>query len=400
MAGPTFWNAAVLSTIGLLMGLYVAWRLFWPLRLPVWAKALLSLLLVGLAVQLRIVATFWGTMASPEIPKMAIAVLATGSTAVLLLALAMLLFDACLLAARALRLPGAVSALRTPLLRPLAAGVALLLSAYGVSQGMAVPKPRQVEVAIKDLPAAFDGYRMLQLTDIHASRLLTGDWVRQVVAESNALKPDLIVITGDLIDGTVDARRDDFRPLGDLQAPDGVIAITGNHEYYAQYSDWMQAFRALHMQVLENSHTQVRRGDAALTIAGVTDPVAARYGLPLPDLRAALAGADPAAPVILLDHRPRNAADAAARGVKLQLSGHTHGGQIVGMDQLVKRANGGFVSGRYEVDGMTLYVSNGAGLWAGFPARIGVPSEITLFTLRRAPRTLMGSDPFATGKGL
>ncbi len=387
MAGPTFWNAAVLSTIGLLMGLYVAWRLFWPLRLPVWAKALLSLLLVGLAVQLRIVATFWGTMASPEIPKMAIAVLATGSTAVLLLA-------------RALRLPGAVSALRTPLLRPLAAGVALLLSAYGVSQGMAVPKPRQVEVAIKDLPAAFDGYRMLQLTDIHASRLLTGDWVRQVVAESNALKPDLIVITGDLIDGTVDARRDDFRPLGDLQAPDGVIAITGNHEYYAQYSDWMQAFRALHMQVLENSHTQVRRGDAALTIAGVTDPVAARYGLPLPDLQAALAGADPAAPVILLDHRPRNAADAAARGVKLQLSGHTHGGQIVGMDQLVKRANGGFVSGRYEVDGMTLYVSNGAGLWAGFPARIGVPSEITLFTLRRAPRTLMGSDPFATGKGL
>ncbi len=385
MAGPTFWNAAVLSTIGLLMGLFVAWRLFWPLRLPVWAKALLSLLLVALGVQLRIVATFWGTMASPEIPKMAIAMLATGSTAVLLLALAMLLFDAGLLLARVLRLPRAVSALRTPLLRPLAAGVALLLSAYGVSQGMAVPKPRQVEVAIKDLPAAFDGYRMLQLTDIHASRLLTGDWVRQVVAESNALKPDLIVITGDLIDGTVDARRDDFRPLADLQAPDGVIAITGNHEYYAQYSDWMQAFRALHMQVLENSHTQVQRGDAALTIAGVTDPVAARYGLPLPDLQAALAGADPAAPVILLDHRPRNAADAAARGVKLQLSGHTHGGQIIGMDQLVKRANGGFVSGRYEVDGMTLYVSNGAGLWAGFPARIGVPSEITLFTLRRAP---------------
>ncbi|WP_313052147.1 metallophosphoesterase [Stenotrophomonas cyclobalanopsidis] len=385
MAGPTFWNAAVLSTISLLMGLFVAWRLFWPLRLPGWAKALLSLLLVALAVQLRIVATFWGTMASPEIPKMAIAMLATGSTAVLLLALAMLLFDAGLLLARVLRLPRAVSALRTPLLRPLAAGVALLLSAYGVSQGMAVPKPRQVEVAIKDLPAAFDGYRMLQLTDIHASRLLTGDWVRQVVAESNALKPDLIVITGDLIDGTVDARRDDFRPLGDLQAPDGVIAITGNHEYYAQYSDWMQAFRALHMQVLENSHTQVQRGDAALTIAGVTDPVAARYGLPLPDLQAALAGADPAAPVILLDHRPRNAADAAARGVKLQLSGHTHGGQIIGMDQLVKRANGGFVSGRYEVDGMTLYVSNGAGLWAGFPARIGVPSEITLFTLRRAP---------------
>ena len=375
----------MLSTIGLLMGLYVALRLFWPLRLPVWLKAVLSLLLVAIAVQLRIVATFWGTMASPEIPKLAIAVLATGSTAVLLLALVMLVMDVCLLGAWLLRRPRVTAALRAPWLRPGAGMLALLVSAWGASQGMAVPKTRQIEVAIAGLPAAFEGYRVLQLTDIHASRLLTGDWVRQVVAESNALAPDVVVITGDLIDGTVQARRNDFRPLGDLRAPDGVIAITGNHEYYAQYSEWMQAFRALHMQVLENSHVQVRRGDAALTIAGVTDPVAARYGLPLPDLQAALAGADPANPVILLDHRPRNAKDAAARGVKLQLSGHTHGGQILGMDQLVKRANGGFVSGRYRVDGMTLYVSNGAGLWAGFPARIGVPSEITLITLRRAP---------------
>ncbi|HGM4745264.1 metallophosphoesterase [Stenotrophomonas maltophilia] len=378
---------AVLSTIGLLMGLYVAWRLFWPLRMPIWMKVVLSLLLVGVAVQLRIVAMFWGTMASPEIPKLAIATLATGSTAVLLLALLMLVLDAGLLLSHLLRWPRIVSVLRASKLRPLGGLAALLVSGYGISQGMAVPQPRQIDVAIKDLPAAFDGYRVLQLTDIHASRLLTGDWVRKVVDKSNALTPDLIVITGDLIDGSVEARRDDARPLADLRAPDGVVAITGNHEYYAQYQAWMQAFRALHMQVLENSHLQVRRDDAALTIAGVTDPVAARYGLPLPlpDLETALAGADPSAPVILLDHRPRNAREAAARGVKLQLSGHTHGGQIFGMDQLVKRANGGYVSGRYDVDGMTLYVSNGAGLWAGFPARIGVPSEITLITLRRAP---------------
>ncbi|PAV73785.1 hypothetical protein WR25_23141 [Diploscapter pachys] len=106
---------------------------------------------------------------------------------------------------------------------------------------MVVPKPRQIEVSIAGLPAAFDGYRVLQLTDIHASRLLTGDWVRRVVDESNALTPDLIVITGDLIDGSVEARRDDARPLADLRAPDGVVAITGNHEYYAQYRAWMQA---------------------------------------------------------------------------------------------------------------------------------------------------------------
>ena len=375
----------MLSVIGFVLAVYLAWRLVWPLRLPRAARALLSLLVVALALHHRIVASFAGTMASPEIPKAVIAVLATGFTTLLLSAVFVLLLDAALLGARLLRRPRALSVLRARWLRPGAAAAALLLSAYGIWQGMAVPQTRQLEVAIEGLPASFEGYRVLQLTDIHASRLLTGRWVEQVVARSNALHPDLVVITGDLIDGSVAARADDFAPLGKLHAPDGVIAITGNHEYYAQYAEWMQAFRGLGMQVLENTHTRVSRGGATLTIAGVTDPVAARYGLPMPDLSAALAGADPGAPVILLDHRPGAARANAAQGVTLQLSGHTHGGHIVGMDQLVKRANGGFVSGRYVVDGMTLYVSNGAGLWPGFAARIGVPSEITLITLRAAP---------------
>lgn len=372
----------MLSVIASILALYVVLRLVWPLRLPLVVRLVLAALVFATALHHRIVAQFAGTMASPEIPKMAIAVLATGFTALLLGALFLLLLDGALLLARLLRSAKGVAVLRTRWLRPVLGVLALGLGAFGISQGMAVPKPRSIEVEISGLPAAFDGYRVLQLTDIHASRLLTGDWVEKVVAESNALHPDLVVITGDLIDGTVSARANDYRPLGELQAPDGVIAITGNHEYYAQYADWMQAFRGLGMQVLENTHTEVRRGGAVLTIAGVTDPVAARYGLPLPDLDAALLGADPRAPVILLDHRPLQAAAHAARGVKLQLSGHTHGGHIVGMDRLVKQANGGFVSGRYQVGDMTLYVSNGAGLWPGFAARIGVPSEITLLTLK------------------
>ncbi|MFL9582705.1 metallophosphoesterase [Stenotrophomonas sp. AB1(2024)] len=368
----------MLSVVGVVLALYVVWRLIWPLRMPVSVRGPLGLLVLALALHHRIVARFAGTMASPEIPKAALVVLASGFTALLLVAVFLLLLDGLLLGARLLRV---ADALRSGWLRPAAGGLALVLGVWGVQQGIAVPQTRQIEVAIAGLPEAFDGYRVLQLTDIHASRLLTGDWVAKVVAESNALKPDLVVITGDLVDGSVSARANDVRTLGQLQAPDGVIAITGNHEYYGQYAQWMQAFRALDMQVLENSHTQVTRNGAVLTIAGVTDPVAARYGLAMPDLSAALAGADPTAPVILLDHRPREAQANAARGVKLQLSGHTHGGHIVGMDQLVKRANGGYVSGRYEVDGMTLYVSNGAGLWPGFAARIGVPSEITLITL-------------------
>ena len=373
----------VLSVVGVVLALYVVWRLIWPLRVPVSLRGPLGLLVLALALHHRIVARFAGTMASPEIPKAAIAILASGFTALLLVAVFLLVLDILLVLARLLRQPRVADALRRSWLRPGAGVLALALGIYGVQQGMAVPQVRQVDVAIAGLPTAFDGYRVLQLTDIHASRLLTGDWVTQVVAESNAQKPDLVVITGDLVDGSVRARANDVRSLGQLHAPDGVIAITGNHEYYGQYAQWMQAFRGLGMQVLENSHTQVTRDGSSLTIAGVTDPVAARYGLPMPDLKAALAGADPSDPVILLDHRPNQAAANAAQGVKLQLSGHTHGGHIVGMDQLVKRANGGYVSGRYEVNGMTLYVSNGAGLWPGFAARIGVPSEITVFTLRR-----------------
>lgn len=383
MRPPLKTELPVLSVVGVVLALYVVWWLIWPLRVPVSVRGPLGLLVLALALHHRIVARFAGTMASPEIPKVAIAILASGFTALLLVAVFLLVLDILLLLARLLRQPRVADALRRSWLRPAAGVLALALGIYGVQQGMAVPQVRQVDVAIAGLPAAFDGYRVLQLTDIHASRLLTGDWVTKVVAESNALKPDLVVITGDLVDGSVRARANDVRSLGQLQAPDGVIAITGNHEYYGQYAQWMQAFRGLGMTVLENSHTPVIRNGASLTIAGVTDPVAARYGLPMPDLKAALSGADPNASVILLDHRPNQAAANAAQGVKLQLSGHTHGGHIVGMDQLVKRANGGYVSGRYEVNGMTLYVSNGAGLWPGFAARIGVPSEITVFTLRR-----------------
>jgi predicted MPP superfamily phosphohydrolase len=195
---------------------------------------------------------------------------------------------------------------------------------------------------------------------------------------------DLIVVTGDLIDGALSARMQDVEPLRDLHAPDGVYVIPGNHEYFFDNEAWMQHFASLGMKRLTNSHAMIERGGAQLTLAGVTDLSAPRAGLPGPDLKQALAGAPANVPIILLDHQPRNARQAASRGVALQLSGHTHGGMIRPLDLIIARANEGFVSGFYDVDGMQLYVNNGTALWPGFALRLGVPSELTRITLRRA----------------
>lgn len=162
-------------------------------------------------------------------------------------------------------------------------------------------------------------------------------------------------------------------------------AIPGNHEYFFDYDAWMRHLAGLGMHMLPNAHVVLERDGARLVLAGVTDLSAPGHGQPGPDLERALAGAPAGAPILLLDHQPRKAREAASRGVALQLSGHTHGGMIVGLDRLVAIGNGGFVSGRYDVEGMTLYVSNGTALWPGFALRLGRASELTRLTLRAEP---------------
>jgi predicted MPP superfamily phosphohydrolase len=261
-------------------------------------------------------------------------------------------------------------------------GVALCLSAYGVSQAIRVPPLNDIEIQIANLPPEFEGYRLVQLTDLHISRLFPAKWAEAVVSKTNALDADLIVITGDFIDGSVADRRGDVASLASLRARDGVYAIPGNHEYFFDYRDWMRHLATLNMTMLQNAHVVLTRGSGRLVLAGVTDLSARGHGAPAPDLDTAIADAPADAPIILLDHQPRLAQKAAASGIALQLSGHTHGGMVVGLDRVVARANNGFVSGRYQIGSMTLYVNNGTGIWPGFALRIGVPSELTRITLR------------------
>ncbi|YCI07206.1 metallophosphoesterase (plasmid) [Ensifer sp. D2-11] len=364
-----------------LLCLYVVVRFLLPLPGPRWLKGLLAVVLMVVFQHSLISLFVFGTMFSPEIPRMAIIWVNWLSGVVLFLAFFQLVLDVALLLAVAARR----RRFRIPQAARYGVGIgAVLLAAFAVSQAIRVPPVKEVEIAVKGLPAEFDGYRLIQLTDLHISRLFQAPWVEETVALANAQNPDLVVITGDLIDGDLQARSLDVAPLAKLKAKDGVFTIPGNHEYYFGHDEWMRQYEALGLRTISNSHVVLSRGEALLTLAGVNDLAAARFDLPGPDLQQARDGAPSDAPIILLNHQPRDARKAAQDGVALQLSGHTHGGMIPGFDRLIARFNNGFVSGLYEVDGMKLYVNNGTALWIGFALRLGVPSELTVVTLRSA----------------
>ena len=362
--------------------LYVVTRFIWPLPWDLPVKIAVALLLL-IAAQYH----FWsrlssGSVFTPEFPRPVVMLFNWVFAAIVLLAVFQLVLDLAMLVAMPARRGDAGMIVDARYAMGIAAFV---IAALGVRQAVRIPPARDVTIGIADLPETFDGYRLVQLTDLHISRLFPASWTDAVVDATDRLGAELIVVTGDVIDGSVATRRGDVEPLRGLRAPDGVFLIPGNHEYLSGYDSWMAHLASLGMRVLANGHAVIARGDGRLVLAGVTDPSARAVNRPPPDLEKALEGAPADAPILLLDHEPRMARRAAERGVALQLSGHTHGGMIWGLDRLVARANGGFVSGRYAVGGMTLYVNNGTGIWPGFAVRLGRPSELTRITLRRQP---------------
>lgn len=257
--------------------------------------------------------------------------------------------------------------------------LALVLSGYGIWRGTAEPAIREITLTFADLPPEADGFRIALLADLHADRQTRAPRIRRFVELANALKPDLIAVVGDFVDGKVPERGQELLPLRELKAPLGVYAVPGNHEYYSGYRPWMDFLSGLGLKMLENLGLELPN---RIYLAGVTDPAAYRVGGTVPDLKKALRGAAAGSFILLLAHQPALAHEAAGAGVSLQLSGHTHGGMIYGLDRIVGQFNGGFVSGRYKVGGMELYVSNGTGIWNGFPVRLGREAEITLITLK------------------
>ena len=256
------------------------------------------------------------------------------------------------------------------------------IAAWGVWGGVQEPVLRRVEVVVPDLPPALEGYTIAHLADPHASSLLRAARTRRLVSLIDAARPDLVVCTGDIVDGRVNRRAADVLPLMDLQAPDGVWFVAGNHEFYGDAQAWKAWYARQGFRFLREEWVRVRPD---LIVAGVDDEAAGRTGTATTNAAAVLARIPKTgAFTIFLQHRPGEARENAARGVDLQLSGHTHGGILPGFDRLVKNANNGFVRGLYDLGGgKKLYVSSGAGQWAGVPVRWFVPPEIAFLTLTR-----------------
>ncbi|GAA5235540.1 metallophosphoesterase [Verticiella sediminum] len=373
-----------------LLALYVIWRLVWRQRWRAPLKWALAIPILLASQHHLVTRNFFGSMASPEIPAAALMVLNWAFGSIVVAAVLLLVQDLLGLLAWPLSRRTARTLLTAPAPRAGIGVVALLLAAVGVWQAVRVPEVRSIEIQLARLPAGLDGFRIVQLTDLHASRLLQRPWMQAVVDRTRALAPDLVVLTGDMVDGTVAARTDDVEPLRELAAQHTVYAIPGNHEYYLGYRQWLEHFERLGVRMLLNEHVSIGRDSAQFVLAGVTDRAAAPFGQPMPDIDAALAGVERDAPVILLSHRPPGAQENARAGADLQLSGHTHGGQVLGLHWVTQWANDGYVSGRYQVGGMQLYVSNGAGLWPGFALRLGRASEIVQITLRSAKASEKG----------
>lgn len=259
-----------------------------------------------------------------------------------------------------------------------------LITALGFSNARRTAAVNRVTIPVSNLPTALQGFRLVQISDIHIGPTIRGGYLRRIVATVNQLGPDMVAITGDLVDGSVRELGAHVEPLAELVSRHGTYFVTGNHEYYSGAHAWINELRRLGITVLLNEHVVLRHDGALAVVAGVTDYSAAHFDpTHRSDPFAAIAGSPSNAGVkILLAHQPRSAPAAADAGFDLQLSGHTHGGQFMPWNFFVKMQQP-FVAGLHRIRQLWVYTSRGTGYW-GPPKRFGAPSEITLVTLVNA----------------
>jgi uncharacterized protein len=254
--------------------------------------------------------------------------------------------------------------------------VVALVAIYSLINGLSNPVVKRLSIPIKQLPAKLSGFKLVHLSDLHLESYKSKGVIKKVVDKINQLKPDLVVITGDLIDGGANGEPLFCQQLKRIQSKYGIIATPGNHEYYAGMNTFMDLVQCAGVTVLKNQSITIAD---AIQIIGLDDDEGFRFQQAGPNLDEALQGCDPSKPMIMLYHRPLRFVEAVNKGVDLQLSGHTHAGQIPPMDVLVQIVYK-YPFGLYEKDGSYIYTTSGTGYW-GPAMRFLSKNEIVLFTL-------------------
>jgi hypothetical protein len=261
----------------------------------------------------------------------------------------------------------------------------LALSGWGVWSAIRPVEVKRVAVRLKKLPGSLSGLRLVQLSDMHVGLTIGRDFVEDVVRKVNALEPDIVAITGDLIDGSVADLGPAVAPLGEIRAKLGTYFVTGNHEYYSGADSWLAFLQSIGIKALRNERVELTVNGETMHLAGVDDWTAHQFGNGHgSDMERAMQGRDASKPVVLLAHQPVHFDEARTHGVDLQISGHTHGGQIFPFGFLTRLAQP-FLSGLHRRGDSQIYVSSGTGYW-GPPMRIAAPAEITLIELDQDTR--------------
>ncbi|OQO92989.1 hypothetical protein B1813_12840 [Saccharomonospora piscinae] len=254
------------------------------------------------------------------------------------------------------------------------------LVGYGVSVALGPPTVTRVPLALRRLDPRAEGCRIALLSDLHLGPIVGRSFTQRIVDLVNAEDVDVVAIAGDLVDGDVADLADAAAPLAQLRSTHGTFFVTGNHEYYVGYEQWIEYVPTLGIRPLRNERVEITHNGGVFDLAGINDATGYQWQDP-GDVGRALAGRDPARAVVLLAHQPVDFDDAVDHDVDLLLAGHTHGGQLSPFELAVTLQQGA-VAGRYERGDTTMYVTRGAGFW-GPPVRVGAPPDITIVELRR-----------------
>lgn len=368
--------------LAVLLGL-LSWFLHRRLaNAPAWSSAvrrgLAVALLVGWVLSLGAFASTDGLM-DPHVLRPATWIGMTWLSVVFYLALGSFLTGLISLVLRGFRGTRTAAARRSfhRVAAPLVIVTALATTGYGLHEA-AMPTMTAMTLTSERLPAGFVGMKVALITDLHVGPVRDASFTQRVVDSVNAQKPDLVVLGGDLVDGTVPQTHEDIDPIRNLKAPLGVVAVSGNHEFISGQADaWMDYWKSLGVNVLRNSSIQLTRHGDRITVAGINDLMG--RGADAPDVAAALKGQPRSEYTVLVAHEPLQAEDAQGRGIDLQLSGHTHGGQLWPFGYAVAMQQPA-ISGLTPVGDIPVVTSLGAGAW-GPPVRVLAPPEVPIVTL-------------------